>query len=217
MSSLVPADTSNAGFYAGDKMTVYNDILGTLVSSGSDAAHILAVSAGRVLANDPNLSAQEAEDRFVEEMNRQVVNLGLINTHFVNCDGYTDYYHYTCMADLVTIATHVLNTPTMRDIICNYQVKMYYADGRHRTLTTTNYLLNPKSSFYRAEARGMKTGTTNAAGACLLSAFWVNDRYILIGVFQGPTFNSRYQSATKLFDYFKAELTACCGIVIQSF
>jgi D-alanyl-D-alanine carboxypeptidase len=96
----------------------------------------------------------------------------------------------------------------MRDIICNYQVKMYYADGRHRTLTTTNYLLNPKSSFYRAEARGMKTGTTNAAGACLLSAFWVDGRYILIGVFQGPTFNSRYQSATKLFDYFKAELTA---------
>lgn len=203
MMSLVPGDTSKAGFYAGDKMTIYNVILGTLVASGSDAAHILAVSAGRVLAGDPNLPAQQAEDLFVEEMNRQVANLGLINTHFVNCDGYTDYYHYTCMADLVTIATHVLNTPVMRDIICNHKVKMYYADGRHRTLTSTNYLLNPNSSFHRAEARGMKTGTTNAAGACLLSAFWVNDRYILIGVFQGPTFNSRYQSATKLFDYFK--------------
>lgn len=203
MMSLVPGDTSKAGFYAGDKMTVYNVILGTLVASGSDAAHILAVSAGRVLADDPDLPAQDAENLFVEEMNRQVEYLGLINTHFVNCDGYTDYYHYTCMADLVTIATHCLNIPTIRDTVCNHKVKMYYADGRYRTFTSTNYLLNPNSSFYRAEAQGMKTGTTNAAGACLLSAFWVNGRYILIGVFQGPTFNSRYQCATKLFDYFK--------------
>jgi len=203
MMSIVPGDTSKAGFYAGDKMTVYNVILGTLVASGSDAAHILGVSAGRVLAGDPNLPAQDAENLFVEEMNRQVEYLGLINTHFVNCDGYTDYYHYTCMADLVTIATNCLNIPTIRDTVCNHKIKMYYADGRYRTFTSTNYLLNPKSSFYRAEAQGLKTGTTNAAGACLLSAFWVNGRYILIGVFQGPTFNSRYQCATKLFDYFK--------------
>lgn len=207
MIGLVPGDTSKAGFYAGNRMTVYNVILGTLVASGSDAAHILAVSAGRVLANDPGLPAQDAENLFVEEMNRQVAALGLVNTHFVNCDGYTDYYHYTCMADLITIATHCLNIPTVRDIVCNYQVKMSYADGKTRTLTSTNHLLRQSSAYYRSEAVGLKTGTTNAAGACLLSAFLVDGRYVLIGVFQCPTYNSRYDCATKLFDYFRPSLS----------
>jgi len=204
MMNLVPGDTSKAALYEGDRLTVHNVILATLVASGSDAAHILGVSAGRVLANDPNLPAQDAENVFVEEMNRMAAQMGLINTHFVNCDGYTDYYHYTCMADLVVIAKHCLATPIIRDTVRCANVTLTYANGKTRQLVTTNYLLRSTSSFYRSEACGLKTGTTNAAGACLLSAFWVDDRYILIGVFQCPTYNSRYQNATKLFDLFKS-------------
>ena len=204
MVYLVPPDTSMAGLYEGDQLTVHNVILAALVASGSDAAHILGVYTGRIIANDPKLPAQEAENVFVEAMNRQAAEMGLINTHFVNCDGYTDYYHYTCMADLVVIAQRCLNTPTIRDIVRCAKVTLTYANGKTRQLVTTNYLLRDTSSFYRSEACGLKTGTTNAAGACVLSAFWVNDRYILIGVFQCPTYNSRYKNATKLFDLFKS-------------
>lgn len=203
MLSIVPGDTSKAGLYKGQQLTVENLLKGVLMASGSDAAHILGVFTGRIIAGNPELPAQEAEDVFVVEMNNQVQTLGLVNTHFVNCDGYTNYYHYTCMADLVTIASVCLDTPLIRDTVKNSQAKMYFTNGKYRTVTSTNYLLRKNSSYYRPEACGMKTGTTDAAGACLLSVFQVEGRYMIIGVFGCPTYNSRYTNAVKLFDTFK--------------
>lgn len=203
MLSIVPGDTSKAGLYKGQQLTVENLLKGVLMASGSDAAHILGVFAGRVITGDPQLPAQEAEDAFVVEMNNQAQTLGLVNTHFVNCDGYTNYYHYTCMADLVTIANMCLDTPLIRDTVKNAQAKMYFTNGKYRTVTSTNFLLRKNSSFYRSEAVGMKTGTTDAAGACLLSVFQVDGRYMIIGVFGCPTYNSRYNNVLKLFDTYK--------------
>lgn len=200
--SIVPSDTSKAYIYSGDRFTVENVLKATLLPSGSDAAHLLAVSAGRVIANNPYLSAQRAEDAFVAEMNRQAASMGLVNTHFVNCDGYTNYYHYTCMADLVTIATACLDTPLIRDTVRCTFATLYYVDGRSRTIGSTLSLLQPSSIYYREEARGLKTGTTAAAGACLLSAFWSNDRYILVGVFQCSDNSVRCSNAITLFETF---------------
>lgn len=204
MLSIVPGDTSKAGLYKGERLTVENLIKGVLIASGSDAAHILAVFAGRIISGDYNLPAQEAEDVFVAEMNNQAATLGLVNTHFVNCDGYTDYYHYTCMADLTTIASICLDTPLIRDTVSQSQVKMNFVNGKYRTVITTNKLISKNSAYYRKEACGMKTGTTDAAGACLLSVFQVDGRYMIIGVFGCPTYNSRYNNALKLFDIFKS-------------
>ncbi|MBP3478784.1 MAG: hypothetical protein J6K03_04780 [Oscillospiraceae bacterium] len=203
MLSIVPGDTSKAGLYKGQQLTVENLLKGVLMASGSDAAHILGVFAGRVITGDPQLPAQEAEDAFVVEMNNQAQTLGLVNTHFVNCDGYTNYYHYTCMADLVTIANICLDTPLIRDTVKNAQARMYFTNGKYRTVTSTNFLLRKNSSFYRSEAVGMKTGTTDAAGACLLSVFQLDGRHMIIGVFGCPTYNSRYNNVLKLFDRYK--------------
>ena len=202
ISKLVPSDTSRAGIYSGHRLSVEMVIRAALVPSGSDAAHLLAVSAGRIIAGDSTLSAQAAEDAFVAEMNRQAELLGLVNTHFVNCDGYPDYYHYTCMADLVTIATVCLDTPLIRDTVSRAKTTLTFADGSSRTVSSTNKLLSPNSAYYRSAARGMKTGTTTAAGACLLSAFWTGERYLLVGVFQCPSNSARYKSAVKLYDTF---------------
>jgi D-alanyl-D-alanine carboxypeptidase len=200
--SIVPEDTSLAGIYVGNSLTTENVLRAMLVPSGSDAAHLMAVSAGWVIAGDPSLSAQQAENVFVEEMNRQAQSMGLINTHFTNCDGYPDYYHYTCMADLVTIATACLDTPLIRDTVRCAQTIFSCTDGRSQTVRTTNWLLRPGSAYYCEAARGMKTGTTDAAGACLLSAFEVNGRYVLIGVFQCANTNARYANALTLFNTF---------------
>lgn len=203
MLSIVPGDTSKAGLYQGQQLTIENLIKGVLVASGSDAAHILGVFTGRYISNNWDLPAQEAEDLFVAEMNNQVKTLGLVNTHFVNCDGYTDYYHYTCMADLTTIASMCLDTPLIRDTVKHHQVTMTFTNGKSRTLTSTNHLLRSNSAYYRPEACGMKTGTTDAAGACLLSVFQIDGRYMIIGVFGCPTYNSRYANVVRLFDHFR--------------
>ena len=202
ISKLVPVDTSRAGIYSGHRLSVEMVIRAALIPSGSDAAHLLAVSAGRIIAGDSTLSAQAAEDAFVAEMNHQAELLGLVNTHFVNCDGYPNYYHYTCMADLVTIATVCLDTPLIRNTVSCSKATLTFADGSSRTVNSTNKLLDPNSTYYRSTARGMKTGTTDAAGACLLSAFWTGERYLLVGVFQSPSNAARYSSAVKLYDTF---------------
>lgn len=203
MLSIVPGDTSKAGLYQGQQLTIENLIKGVLVASGSDAAHILGVFTGRAISGNWDLPPQEAEDLFVVEMNNQAKTLGLVNTHFVNCDGYTDYYHYTCMADLTTIASMCLDTPLIRDTVKHHKVTMTFTNGKSRTLTSTNHLLRANSAYYRPEACGMKTGTTDAAGACLLSVFQVDGRYMIIGVFGCPTYNSRYNNAVRLFDHFR--------------
>lgn len=201
---ITPKDTSLAGIYAGNQMTVRTALQAMLIPSGSDAAHLVAVSAGRVLAKDPNLEAQAAENLFVEEMNRQAALLGLVNTHFVHADGYHDYYHYTCMADLVIIAAVCLDTPFIRDTVKSASMTLTLTNNPETaTLSTTNLMLKPSNPhYYHPETRGMKTGTTEAAGSCLLGAFWVNDRYVLVGVFQCATNNARYNNANALFHAF---------------
>ncbi len=204
MLALVPIDASKIDLKEGKMLTVENLIKGVLVSSGSDAAHVLAVFAARVYYEDPEMPAQEAEDRYVELMNRQVERMGMINTFFVNCDGYPSYEHYTCMADLTILARRCLETPLIFDTVSNGYLRMYFTDGTSRRLASTNLLLRSSSDFYCREACGLKTGTSNDAGACLLSVFRVEERYIIVGVFGCPTFYSRYDNALKLFRSFRS-------------
>lgn len=203
ISPLVFPDTSKAELRPGDCLSVEMTIRATLIASGSDAAHLIAVAVGRQISGNDALEAQEAENVFVEAMNRQAVSMGLINTHFVNCDGYPDPDHYSCMADLAILATRCLDVELIRNTVCCAYAKLTFSDGRSRTLSSTNWLLKGYTGYYRREAVGMKTGTSDAAGACLLSAFQVNGRHLLVGVFQSYTHEGRFASAVKLFDTFK--------------
>ncbi len=200
---ITPFDTSLAGIYAGNQMTFLTALQAMLIPSGSDAAHLIAVSGGRILAEDPYLDAQAAEDVFVAEMNRQADLLGLVNTHFVHADGYPDYNHYTCMADLTIIAAACLDTPLIRDTVKMSSMTLHLTSHPDKeTRISTNLMLRPTSRYYHPEACGMKTGTTEDAGNCLLGAFRVDGRYVLIGVFNAPSNSARYDNATSLFQVF---------------
>lgn len=203
ISPLVFPDTSKAELRPGDCLSVEMTIRATLIASGSDAAHLLAVSVGRIIAGNDALVAQEAENVFVEAMNRQAVAMGLINTHFVNCDGYPDSNHYSCMADLAIIASHCLEVELIRETVRCASAPLIFSDGRRRNLSSTNWLLKAYTGYYHWQAVGMKTGTSNAAGACLLSAFKVDDRHLLVGIFQCYTHESRFSNALKLFNAYK--------------
>lgn len=201
---ITPKDTSLAGIYAGNQMTFLTALQAMLIPSGSDAAHLIAVGGGRKLANDPTLGAQAAEDLYVEEMNRQAELLGLGHTHFVHADGYQDYYHYTCMADLVIIAGAILETPLLRDTVKMPSMTLKLTNNSETaTRISTNLMLRP-TRYYHPETCGMKTGTTTAAGSCLLSVFWSGDRYVLIGVFKCDSNSARYNNAETLFQKFVA-------------
>ena len=197
--NLVQPDSSLAKLQAGDELTVSQLIAGMMLPSGNDAAQTIAVATGRKLGGS-NLPYYEAVDVFVDEMNRQAELLGMTNSHFANPDGFHHDNHYTSMDDLVTLCKALLADPVMMGYVSRMQ-ETVETKGRTLEWDNTNLLLHDGTELYRENAMGMKTGYTRMAGNCLISAFFEQDRVILIGVFGCPGFTEdRYYDTVAIYD-----------------
>ncbi|MBQ8237049.1 MAG: D-alanyl-D-alanine carboxypeptidase [Oscillospiraceae bacterium] len=197
---LVDPESSIAGIRRGDSLRVETLVEAMLLPSGNDAACILAVETGRILAKDPELDAQAAKDVFMEEMNAQARLMGMTNTHFVNPDGIHDDDHYTCFADLAILGRLVLRNETIMKYAGVSDTVVTLEDGRTLEWKNTNSTINPNSDYYCPYALGLKTGQTSQAGSCLLSAFRCNGRTLIIGVFGCPEKNDRFPDTLQLFN-----------------
>jgi D-alanyl-D-alanine carboxypeptidase (penicillin-binding protein 5/6) len=199
--STTPEDSSFAKLAVGDQLTVKDLVAAMLLPSGGDAARVLAVEAGRVVADDPNLSESAAVERFIAEMNRYALLEGMENSHFVNPDGYHHEDHYTCLQDLLTIGRLSVETELIRQIAAMPEYSATVAPGRSLTWINTNFLLQESfPEYYCPDAIGLKTGYTRAAGGCLLAAFEKDGEVILIGIFGGADKASRFPDVLTLFN-----------------
>lgn len=151
------------GLKAGDTMTMDQALRILLIYSANDAALMIAESVGGTV------------DHFVEMMNEEAARLGATNTHFANPHGLTDPNHYTTAYDLYLIFNEAIKYETFNEIIhmTSYQTVYYDKDGKEKEFdkSTTNQFLKVGSD-YNAPASvtviGGKTGTTKAAGHCLI-------------------------------------------------
>ena len=183
--SLVQEGSSIAGLAKGDRLTTAQLVAAMLLPSGNDAAQTVAVAAGRAMTGNDSLSCTDAVDVFVDEMNRQAKEIGMLNSHFVNPDGYHNDNHYTTMDDLVVLCQKVLANSMILN--CTSQTQ-YTVELPGRTLEwkNSNHLLDETLETYLPNAIGLKTGYTGKAGNCLVSALFMEDRIWLIGVFGCP-------------------------------
>ena len=170
-----------------------------MLPSGNDASYILACEVGRVMKNDPQLSASSAVSVFMTEMNRQAAAVGMTGTNFVNPDGIHDSRHYTTFGDLVILGKLAMANPT---IMRSAQTPREEVTLHGQTIQwkNTNKLIDPTNSYYCPYAIGLKTGQTPSAGSCLLSAFRMNDTELLIGVFGCPKEDDRFDDTLQLFN-----------------
>jgi hypothetical protein len=127
-----------------------------LVPSGCDAAYLLATAYG------PGRAA------FIREMNATAQSLGLGSTHFSSFDGMpfpTEHSTYSSPANLIKLGEAAMKYRLFRKIVRQRSYLVHgWARHHHRYYwTTTNLLL----SSYRGTL-GIKTGSTQAAGDCLL-------------------------------------------------
>ena len=198
--TLVQPDSSLANLKEGDQLTVGQLIEAMMLPSGNDAAQTAAVAAGRLISGNSALAPAEAAQVFVDEMNKQAVALGMIGSHFVTADGFHDDNHYTTMSDLTVLAEKVLADP----VIVGYTSKIQDSvtlQGRTEEWKNTNALLRPGYEAYIPATIGLKTGYTGEAGSCLISAFFMEDRLLLIGVFGCPAYTEdRYLDTAELFN-----------------
>lgn len=198
--TLVQPDSSVAYLQEGDKLTVSQLVAAMMLPSGNDAAQTAAVAAGRAIADNQNLTPTEASQVFVKEMNKQARQLGMTGTHFANADGFHDDDHYTTMEDLRILAEKILAEPTIVNHTSRTQETVTLLEGE-RTWENTNFLLHPQMETYIPAAIGLKTGYTSAAGSCLMSAFFLKDRLLIIGVFGAPAHtDDRYLDTVELFN-----------------
>ena len=149
------------GLKSGDTMTLDQALHILLMYSANDVAMMIAENIGGSV------------DHFVEMMNEEALRLGATNTNFVNPHGLSDDSHYTTAYDLYLIFNEAIKYEAFNEIIHmnGYQTVYYNAAGETKNLSfeTTNLFLRGN---YEAPANvtviGGKTGTTNAAGHCLI-------------------------------------------------
>lgn len=153
-SEAIKVEGSSMGLQEGDIVTKYDLCCGMLLPSGNDAANAAAVRiAGSI-------------EKFAELMNERARKLGLSKTYFVTPSGLEGDGHGSSAADMALLAREALRNDVFRSICSKSSIKLKFgAPPYDRWLKNTNKLLTMYEGVY-----GVKTGFTDEAGRCLVSA-----------------------------------------------
>jgi D-alanyl-D-alanine carboxypeptidase (penicillin-binding protein 5/6) len=179
-----PADlaaTTRAGLANGEHLTMQQLLVLMLVCSDNAAASAVA----------RNLSGGDNDVAFVGWMNELVARWGLKDTHFTNPHGLDDPDHYSTAYDLAIIARNAMLVPFIAEVVA-YPTALV---GNHQVIST-NELLNSYPGLV-----GVKTGTTDNAGECLIAMAIRTQGRVLAVVLASA---DRFQDARVLLDYYYA-------------
>ncbi len=191
-ASQIANDSSVVPVTVGEQMTMLDLMYGMMLRSGNDAAMAIA----KIVAGDV--------PTFVDMMNRRAQELGCTGTHFSNPHGYTSDDHYTTVRDMALITQAAMQHQVIRKIVGTGQYTMAATDKRKELIIENSNLLVVYGSKYRySGATGVKTGTTSAAGQCLISSAERDGIRLLAVCFKSTTsfVNAKWQDATRLLDY----------------
>ena len=173
----------------GEVQTVETMIKCIAVASGNDASVAMAEKVAG------------SEEAFVEKMNEKAGQLGMENTHFLDCCGLSaDDAHYTSAEDVAIMS---------RALITKYPEVLSYTgiwmeDMVHRTehgekeftLSSTNKLLRQYEY-----TTGLKTGSTDKAKYCFSATAEKDGISLIAVVMAAPDYKVRFSEARKLLEY----------------
>lgn len=174
---------SRLGLSADCQITVNDLLYALLLCSGNDAAIALAEFVGGSI------------EGFSDLMNQKALDLGLKNTHFVTPHGLDNDEHYTTAYELALLTKYALENETFSKIVStkNYSVLI---NNSSKTIGNTNELLGYLNGVY-----GVKTGFTNGANRCLVTACKRGDLDVICVVLGADTKKLRSQDSIKLIEY----------------
>ena len=158
-------------------MTVEDLLYCMLVVSANEACNILAEQ------------VSGSVDAFVDAMNAKAEALGCENTHFVNATGLHDSQHYTTAWDLYRITAEAMKHEDFMRICDTARATIPATNlSEERNLYTTNYLIDTWRSlgYIYGNAHGIKTGSTDEAGHCLVSSAADGDLSFVSVALGGP-------------------------------
>lgn len=189
---ITEAGASLANIKPGDQLTLEQLLYGLMLPSGNDAANAIAVHlAGSV-------------DAFADRMNEEAERIGATGTHFVNPSGLNDPDHYTTAYDLYLMFNEALTYPKFREVISTSSYTANYLDGTGASVSQTwmvsnKYINGEEETPAGLTVLGGKTGTTQAAGNCLVMASTAEngDEYISV-VMKAGSRPALYENMTNI-------------------
>ncbi|MBE6918388.1 MAG: D-alanyl-D-alanine carboxypeptidase [Ruminococcaceae bacterium] len=173
---------SNVYLAEGEQITVEDLLKAVCVASGNDASVALAEHVSGVT------------ELFVAEMNNRARELGMKDTHFVNCHGLPAEGHVSSAADIAIMSRElILNHPDLRRFTT---IWMDSLRGGEFQLANTNKLIR----FYDG-ATGLKTGSTSSAGYCVSATAERDGMELIAVVLKGSTSQQRFEDAKTMLNY----------------
>lgn len=167
---------------AGDRITLWELLKGMMLHSGNDGS--MAVAEG----------VAGSVERFVDWMNIKAKEIGALKTSFRNPHGLRAPSHYTTAMDLALIARYGLTNKYFAELVRQKTGTLRFADrGMEMPLSNTNRLL-----WYLEGADGVKTGTTNEAGHCLVSSATRDGKQLIAVVLNS---GDRWDDSARLLEY----------------
>ena len=169
----------------GEQMSMDEMLKSVVVSSANDCATALAEHVAG------------SESAFVSMMNQRAAELGMTNTHFVNCTGLDDgedaAEHLTTARDIAMMSQALLRHDAIRKYTT---IWMDTVRNGQFGLSNTNKLVR----FYEGTT-GLKTGFTQGAGHCLSASAQRNGIELIAVVLHCASSTDRFESAKALLDY----------------
>lgn len=166
----------------GEQITVEDLFKAICVASGNDASVAMAEHIAGVT------------ELFVEQMNARAKQLGMNDTHFVNCTGLPADGHVTSAYDIALMSRELIwRHPDIRRFTT---IWMDSLRGGASMLVNTNKLVR----FYPG-ATGLKTGSTDSAKYCISATAEKDGMELIAVILGGSTSDKRFSDAKALLNY----------------
>ncbi len=168
----------------GEEMEVGDLVKSIVIASANDACVMLAEHIAG------------SEEKFVGQMNAKAADLGMTNTHFVNCVGYDDKEHYSSARDIAVMAAELRKYNYFDEFLMTRLDSVRTGTTRETQLLNTNKLITSYNGI-----TGLKTGTTDGAGCCFCATAKRGNMELTAVVLGCATDEDRFAAARSLLDY----------------
>lgn len=190
------AEGSSMYLKVGDTVHLSDLAIGMMMASGNDAANAAAITiAGSI-------------PQFAQLMNQRAKELGMVDTHFVTPSGLDDENHYSTALDMAYLMAHCLENEQFSEIAKNTSMTVdFLTPQKQVTYNNHNRLLK----LYEYCISG-KTGYTQAAGRCLVSAAEKDGMTLIAVTLNAPDdWNDHIELYDYGFEHYKAVNTSDSG------
>lgn len=178
---------SHMGIKRGESIPLHVLIHGLMLASANDAANVIAqYTSGNI-------------NKFMDELNLHLTEMGCRNTHFKNPHGLYHPDHRSCAYDLAIMAKKGLQDPQFREIVKKLRYKRPKTNKQEATtLVQTNRLLK-QGPYYYDKAIGIKTGFGDEQGSNIVAAAEHNGRTLIVVLLNCKSHEVMYPAAIEMF------------------